>query len=185
VAGFAKLKKAAGVAASTAARASEQVRHAAAGVAEKPEVAATLHAVSDRVRTATSKATPAVDRAAGAARGAATQVAAQVSEGTTAADARPRTVRNAQTGLPVTVEAYVRGAGGGKNHAAVFPRGTKSDFGPLGNRAVGALLVVVGAPLVAVPAVPHVRVPAGLPVVRAGMYFWRKASAFDSGAPGA
>jgi hypothetical protein len=158
VAGFAKLKKAAGVAAAKAAPAVGQ----AAGVARA-----------------------AGGRAVETARGAAAQVAAQVSEGTTEADARPRTVRNAQTGLPVTVEAYVRGAGGGKNHAAVFPRGTKSDFGPLGNRAVGALLVVVGAPLVAVPAVPHVRVPAGLPVVRAGMYFWRKASAFDSGAPGA
>jgi hypothetical protein len=183
VAGFAKLKKAAGVAASTAARASEQVRHAAAKAAPAVgQAAGVARAAGGRAVETARGAAVQVGSAAGSA---AAQVAAQVSEGTTAADARPRTVRNAQTGLPVTVEAYVRGAGGGKNHAAVFPRGTKSDFGPLGNRAVGALLVVVGAPLVAVPAVPHVRVPAGLPVVRAGMYFWRKASAFDSGAPGA
>ena len=88
------------------------------------------------------------------------------------ADARAHTVHNARTGQDVVVEAYVKGPNGTRDYARVYPKGAKDDFGPVGNKAVGALLVMAGLPMLVLPG-------PGAAAIAAGMYYLRKSSADD------
>ena len=83
------------------------------------------------------------------------------------ADAHPHTVVDSKTGQKVTVEAYVRRPDGSHDYDSVYPHGTKSDFGPIGNKLVGTLLILAGVPMLVLPG-------PGLPAIMAGFHFWRK-----------
>ena len=78
-----------------------------------------------------------------------------------------------QTGQRVVVEAYVKTPGGGRDYDAVYPKGAMRDFGPLGNKAVGMLLVMAGVPMLVLPG-------PGAAAIAAGLYFLRKGG--DAGA---
>ena len=88
------------------------------------------------------------------------------------ADAHAHTVHNTRTGQDVVVEAYVKGPGGRRDYARVYPKGAKDDFGPVGNKAVGALLIMAGLPMLVLPG-------PGAAAIAAGMYYLRKASDHD------
>ena len=88
------------------------------------------------------------------------------------ADAHAHTVHNTRTGQNVVVEAYVKGPGGKRDDARVYPKGAKDDFGPVGNKAVGALLIMAGLPMLVLPG-------PGAAAIAAGMYYLRKASDHD------
>ncbi len=88
------------------------------------------------------------------------------------ADARAHTVHNDRTGQDVVVEAYVKGPNGARDYARVYPKGAKDDFGPVGNKAVGALLIMAGLPMLVLPG-------PGAAAIAAGMYYLRKAAPDD------
>lgn len=119
----------------------------------------------------------AVARKAGtAAATAACSVATKNAAGMRDADARPHTVIDPTTGQKVTVEAYVRRPDGSRDYNAVYPRGTKSDFGPVGNKLVGMLLIMAGVPMLVLPG-------PGTAAIAAGLYFLRKGDAEERAKP--
>lgn len=121
---------------------------------------------------AKSAAKSAASRAGAAAAKTVAQAAVANAADMRDADARPHTVRNARTGQDVVVEAYVKGPQGTRDYARVYPAGAKDDFGPVGNKAVGALLVMAGLPMLVLPG-------PGAAAIAAGMYYLRKASHQD------
>ncbi len=122
---------------------------------------------------AKSAAKSAAGKAGKAAARAVTEVAVKNAADIREADAHAHTVRNESTGQDVVVEAYVRGPGGARDYAHVYPAGAKDDFGPVGNKAVGALLVMAGIPMLVLPG-------PGAAAIAAGMYYLRKASTSDT-----
>lgn len=125
------------------------------------------------------KAGAAAKRAGAAAgeavRSTVTKAAVKNAEGMRGADARPHTVVDPKTGQKVVVEAYVKTPSGGRDYDAVYPRGAMGDFGPLGNKAVGMLLVLAGVPMLVLPG-------PGVAAIAAGLYYLRKG---DDGKGGA
>lgn len=145
-------------------KAAPAVREAAEGAGAK---------ASDAARRAGEAAKKAGTAAAGSVRTAATKAAVKNAAGMREADARPHTVTDPQTGQRVVVEAYVKTPGGGRDYDAVYPKGAMRDFGPLGNKAVGMLLVMAGVPMLVLPG-------PGAAAIAAGLYFLRKGG--DAGA---
>ena len=121
---------------------------------------------------AASAAKTAASRAGKTAAKAVAEVAVKNAADMREADARAHTVHNARTGQDVVVEAYVKGPGGKRDYARVYPKGAKDDFGPVGNKAVGALLIMAGLPMLVLPG-------PGAAAIAAGMYYLRKASDHD------
>lgn len=121
---------------------------------------------------AASAAKTAASRAGKTAAKAVAEVAVKNAADMREADARAHTVHNARTGQDVVVEAYVKGPGGKHDYARVYPKGAKDDFGPVGNKAVGALLIMAGLPMLVLPG-------PGAAAIAAGMYYLRKASDHD------
>ncbi len=163
------IEKAASSAGSAVAKAAPVVQGAVAKAAP---------AVKQAASTVAAKAAPVVKQAAGsaaaAARKAGSAAAAAVVDVATKnaasmrdADAHPHTVVDPKTGQKVTVEAYVRRPDGSHDYDSVYPHGTKSDFGPIGNKLVGTLLILAGVPMLVLPG-------PGLPAIMAGLHFWRK-----------
>lgn len=163
------IEKAASSAGSAVAKAAPVVQGAVAKAAP---------AVKQAASTVAAKAAPVVKQAAGsaaaAARKAGSAAAAAVVDVATKnaasmrdADAHPHTVVDSKTGQKVTVEAYVRRPDGSHDYDSVYPHGTKSDFGPIGNKLVGTLLILAGVPMLVLPG-------PGLPAIMAGLHFWRK-----------
>lgn len=122
---------------------------------------------------AKSAAKSAAGKAGKAAARAVTEVAVKNAADIREADAHAHTVHNDRTGQDVVVEAYVKGPGGKRDYARVYPAGAKDDFGPVGNKAVGALLVMAGIPMLVLPG-------PGAAAIAAGMYYLRKAQASDT-----
>lgn len=113
--------------------------------------------------------------AADAARAAASRMACENAAGMRASDARPRDEVNSRTGQRVVVEAYVRRPDGTRDYESVYPQGAMHDFGPLGNKAVGMLLVLAGVPMLLLPG-------PGVAAIAAGLYFMRKGSGAEEAA---
>ncbi|MBR2835216.1 MAG: hypothetical protein IKE43_05860 [Coriobacteriales bacterium] len=82
---------------------------------------------------------------------------------------RPHTVINKKTSQELLVEVYVHRAGGYKDYDAVYPRGSKPDYGPIGNKYVGVTLILAGLTMLVLPG-------PGLETIHAGMYFMSKNS---------
>ncbi len=122
---------------------------------------------------AKSAAKSAAGKAGKAAARAVTEVAVKNAADIREADAHAHTVHNARTGQDVVVEAYVKGPGGKRDYARVYPAGAKDDFGPVGNKAVGALLIMAGIPMLVLPG-------PGAAAIAAGMYYLRKAETSDT-----
>ncbi len=167
------IEKAASNAGNAVAKAAPAVKQAASAVAEKA-VPAAKHAVSSVaakaapvVRQAAASASATAHKAGSAAVSAVADVATKNAASMRDADARPHTVIDPKTGQKVTVEAYVRRPDGSHDYDAVYPRGTKSDFGPIGNKLVGTLLFLAGVPMLVLPG-------PGMAAIMAGLYFWRK-----------
>ena len=144
-------------------RAEPAVRQAAEGAGSK---------ASGVARRAGEAARKAGTAAAGSVRTAAAKAAVKNAAGMHEADARPHTVTDPRTGQKVVVEAYVRTPGGGRDYDAVYPQGAMRDFGPLGNKAVGMLLIMAGVPLLVLPG-------PGVAAIAAGLYFLRKGGEGD------
>ena len=187
-----KFRKAANDAAYAVGYGYGKVRSAAQDVAQKPEVQKAVDNAKRAMGDAADKAVPAVKQAASNAAAKAAPVARQVASSAAAtvrkagsaataavadvatknaasmrdADTRPHTVIDPTTGQKVTVEAYVRCPDGSHDYDAVYPRGTKSDFGPVGNKLVGTLLILAGVPMLVLPG-------PGVAAIAAGLYFWR------------
>lgn len=121
---------------------------------------------------AASAAKTAASRAGKTAAKAVAEVAVKNAADMREADAHAHTVHNTRTGQDVVVEAYVKGPGGKRDYARVYPKGAKDDFGPVGNKAVGALLIMAGLPMLVLPG-------PGAAAIAAGMYYLRKASDHD------
>lgn len=121
---------------------------------------------------AASAAKTAASRAGKTAAKAVAEVAVKNAADMREADAHAHTVHNTRTGQNVVVEAYVKGPGGKRDYARVYPKGAKDDFGPVGNKAVGALLIMAGLPMLVLPG-------PGAAAIAAGMYYLRKASDHD------
>ena len=121
---------------------------------------------------AASAAKTAASRAGKTAAKAVAEVAVKNAADMREADAHAHTVHNTRTGQDVVVEAYVKGPGGKRDYARVYPKGSKDDFGPVGNKAVGALLIMAGLPMLVLPG-------PGAAAIAAGMYYLRKASDHD------
>ena len=139
------------------------------GAARAQEAAVHMGAeAKDAARRAGSAAESAVHTAA-------EQVASQNAAGMREADARPHAATNARTGQKVVVEAYVKRPDGSRDYDAVYPQGTKSDFGPVGNKLVGMLLVLAGIPMLVLPG-------PGMAAIAAGMYFLTKGGASGASA---
>ena len=117
-------------------------------------------------RQVASSAAATVRKAGSAATAAVADVATKNAASMRDADTRPHTVIDPTTGQKVTVEAYVRCPDGSHDYDAVYPRGTKSDFGPVGNKLVGTLLILAGVPMLVLPG-------PGVAAIAAGLYFWR------------
>ncbi len=141
-------------------------------------VAKAAPAVKQAASTVAAKAAPVVKQAAGSAAAAARKagsaaatavvdVATKNAASMRDADAHPHTVVDPKTGQKVTVEAYVRRPDGSHDYDSVYPHGTKGDFGPIGNKLVGTLLILAGVPMLVLPG-------PGLPAIMAGLHFWRK-----------
>lgn len=165
--------KAAPVVQGAVAKAAPAVKQAASTVAEKA-VPVVRHAATSAAAKAAPVAKQAVGSAAAAARkagsaaaAAVVDVAAKNAASMRDADAHPHTVVDSKTGQKVTVEAYVRRPDGSHDYDSVYPHGTKSDFGPIGNKLVGTLLILAGVPMLVLPG-------PGLPAIMAGLHFWRK-----------
>ncbi len=121
---------------------------------------------------AASAAKTAASRAGKTAAKAVAEVAVKNAADMREADAHAHTVHNTRTGQDVVVEAYVKGPGGKRDYARVYPKGAKDDFGPVGNKAVGALLIMAGLPMLVLPG-------PGAAAIAAGMYYLCKASDHD------
>lgn len=196
-----KFRKAANDAAYAVGYGYGKVRSAAQDVAQKPEVQKAVDNAKRAMGDAADKAVPAVKQAASNAAAKAAPVARRVASSAAAtvrkagsaataavadvatknaasmrdADTRPHTVIDPTTGQKVTVEAYVRCPDGSHDYDAVYPRGTKSDFGPVGNKLVGTLLILAGVPMLVLPG-------PGVAAIAAGLYFWRLDDAFSESA---
>ena len=161
-----------------AAKVAPTVREAAtkaAPVVKQAAASAGAAAVAAAQHTGGSAAN--VARKAGAAAAtAACSVAAKNAAGMRDADAHPHTVVDPTTGQKVTVEAYVRRPDGSRDYDAVYPRGTKSDFGPVGNKLVGMLLIMAGVPMLVLPG-------PGMAAIAAGLHFLRKGDTEERAKP--
>lgn len=135
--------------------------------AAKKAVSSAARAAAPTVHQAEQAAASAVRKAGSTAAAIAGKVAVKNAEGMRDANARPHTVVDPVTGQKVTVQAYVRRPDGSRDYDAVYPRGTKSDFGPVGNKLVGTLLILAGVPMLVLPG-------PGTAAIAAGIYFWRK-----------
>ncbi len=124
-------------------------------------------AASSAAKKAGATAKKAGASAAGSVKSAVTKAATENAAGMRAADARPHTVVDPKTGQKVVVEAYVKMPNGERDYNAVYPRGAMGDFGPLGNKAVGMLLVLAGVPMLVLPG-------PGVAAIAAGLYFLGK-----------
>ncbi len=151
----------------------DAVEKAAPAVAEAAVEAAqsAAFAALKGKRPASAVANAAASAAKTAAKAVA-EVAVKNAAGMREADAHAHTVHNTRTGQDVVVEAYVKGPGGKRDYARVYPKGAKDDFGPVGNKAVGALLIMAGLPMLVLPG-------PGAAAIAAGMYYLRKASDHD------
>lgn len=162
---------------SQAARAAKAVAPEVADAAAQAAKSAALAALKGKrpaavvAGAAKSAAKSAAGKAGKAAARAVTEVAVKNAADIREADAH--TVHNDRTGQDVVVEAYVKGPGGKRDYARVYPAGAKDDFGPVGNKAVGALLVMAGIPMLVLPG-------PGAAAIAAGMYYLRKAQASDT-----
>lgn len=136
--------------------AAADVGRAVSAVAEKA-VPVIRRAASSAVDAACKAGSSAVDAASNAVAGCATSVRD--------ADARPHAVTDPVTGQEVFVEAYVVRPDGTRDYDAVYPGNVKRDFGPVGNRLVGALLILAGIPMLILPG-------PGIAAIGAGLYFW-------------
>lgn len=144
-------------------------------VVKQAATAATAAAAS-AVQHAGASAAQAARKAGSAATAAACGVATRNAAGMREANARPHVVTDPATGQKVRVEAYVRRPDGSRDYDAVYPRGAKSDFGPVGNKLVGTLLVMAGIPMLVLPG-------PGTAAIAAGLYFWRKGDAEEQARP--
>ena len=160
----------------TVARAGGEALHVAhdAGELAADTARRAQDAATQAARTAAGKAGATVASVAGSARTAATRAAVKNAAGMREASARPHEVTDPRTGQKVVVEAYVRRPGGGRDYDAVYPRGAMGDFGPIGNKAVGAMLLMAGLPMLVLPG-------PGAAAVAAGLYFLRKDGSADAG----
>ncbi len=150
-------------------KAEPAMRQAARGAGDAAQAAA--QKVGEAARKATAATT-------GTVRSAATKVATENAAGMRSADARPHTVVNPKTGQKVVVEAYVKKPNGERDYGAVYPQGAMRDFGPLGNKAVGMLLILAGVPMLVLPG-------PGVAAIAAGLYFLRKGGDGSEGPGGA
>lgn len=151
----------------------------AAAAAGGAAVAAACRAggsASGAARAAAAAGKAAATKVAANAAGAATKVAVENAAGMRDADARPREVVDPRTGQKVVVEAYVRRSDGSRDYASVYPAGAKGDFGPVGNKLVGMLLIMAGVPMLVLPG-------PGVAAIAAGLYFLRKGDAADGKTP--
>ena len=163
------IEKAASSAGSAVAKAAPVVQGAVAKAAPAVKQAASTVAAKAApvAKQAVGSAAAAARKAGSAAAAAVVDVAAKNAASMRDADAHPHTVVDSKTGQKVTVEAYVRRPDGSHDYDSVYPHGTKSDFGPIGNKLVGTLLILAGVPMLVLPG-------PGLPAIMAGLHFWRK-----------
>lgn len=124
-------------------------------------------AASSAAKRAGATAKKAGASAAGSVKSAVAKAATENAAGMRAADARPHTVVDPKTGQKVVVEAYVKKPDGERDYNAVYPQGAMGDFGPLGNKAVGMLLILAGVPMLVLPG-------PGVAAIAAGLYFLGK-----------
>lgn len=147
----------------------------AAPVVRRATVSAAT-AAATAVQHAGTSAAQAARKAGSAAAAAACGVATRNAAGMRDATARPHEVTDPTTGQKVRVEAYVRRPDGSRDYDAVYPRGAKSDFGPVGNKLVGTLLIMAGIPMLVLPG-------PGTAAIAAGLYFWCKGDAEERARP--